>query len=57
MPIRRKVFRIEAGLGAAARGHAATGVSSAPFTGTPPTEGLRQLKDETDSIFHAIKET
>ncbi len=57
MPIRRKVFRIEASLGAAARGHAATGVSSAPFTGTPPTEGLRQLKDETDSIFHAIKET
>ena len=42
---------------AAARGPAAAGTAEAPVTGTPPADGLRQLKDETDSIFHAIKET
>jgi chemotaxis protein CheZ len=57
MPIRRKVFRIEAGLAGVARGHAVNGAAEAPVASTTQADGLRQLNDETDSIFHAVKET
>lgn len=70
MPVRRKVFRIEEMRRASARPqvpalkanpvpeHAGDGRGSAlaPFDSSG-VEGLRQLKDETDSIFRAINRT
>ena len=60
MPIRRKVFRIEARprrrapRSRRARHRRGRGARS---PARRAADGLRQLKDETDSIFHAIKET
>jgi chemotaxis protein CheZ len=67
MPMRRKVFRVEEmRLAAPARnnpladklepGGAPHSVRAADDVGNG-IEGLRQLKDETDSIFHAINRT
>jgi chemotaxis protein CheZ len=69
MAIRRKVFRVEEmRLGMPARAGLAAKISTAPSrdagrAATPApsidagVDGLRQLKDETDSIFRAINRT
>src|SRR5438105_2949663 len=66
MPVRRKVFRIEEMRLAAPARVNAFAAKSAPVqadalgalaSGNTGIEGLRQLKDETDSIFRAINRT
>jgi chemotaxis protein CheZ len=65
MPVRRKVFRIEEmrlpvhARAATAAAPAATADASTgrPASGNAASDGLRLLKDETDSIFRAINRT